>query len=49
MHYWYVGMDAHVLVISCFIDAMESKNTSATRVLDSVSSTIDSFRKVQDA
>ena len=49
MHYWYVGMDAHMLVISCFIDSKESKNPNAARVLASVPATIDSFRPAQDA
>jgi hypothetical protein len=49
MHYWYVGMDAHMLIISCFIDSKESANPNATKVLASVPATIDSFRQAQDA
>ena len=49
IHYWYVGMDAHFLVISCFIDGAQLNNANAIKVLASVPATIDSFRKVHDA
>jgi hypothetical protein len=49
MHYWYVGLDAHLLIVSCFVDAKEAKNPNTVRVLGSVPAAIDSFRKVQDA
>jgi hypothetical protein len=49
VHFWHVGMDAHVLVISCFIDSAEAENPAARKVLASVPATIDSFRRAQDA
>src|SRR5262249_10782380 len=45
MHYWYVGMDGHLLVVSCFVDAMKSSHPVAQRVLASVEPAVQSFRR----
>jgi len=45
MHYWYVGMDGHTLVVSCFVDATRSSHPVAQRVLASVEPAIHSFRR----
>ena len=44
MHYWYVGMGGHSLVVSCFVDAAKSNDPLAQRVLASVEPAIQSFR-----
>lgn len=49
MHYWYVGMDQHMLIISCFVDAKMAKSAKTAAVLLSVVPTIRSFRKFHDA
>jgi hypothetical protein len=49
MHYWYVGMDAYMLIISCFVDAKMAKSAKTAAVLASVEPTIRSFRKFHDA
>jgi hypothetical protein len=45
MHYWYVGMGGYSLVVSCFIDAAQSSNPTAERVLAAVEPAIQSFRR----
>ena len=45
MHYWYAGLDAHMLIISCFVDAEMKQSEDADIVLSSVERTIGSFRK----
>ncbi len=45
MHYWYVGMGGHSLVVSCFVDAAQSAHPLAQRVLASVEPAILSFRR----
>jgi len=47
IHYWYVGLDAHVLIVSCFIDAAEETNPLTKQVWESVIPTITSFRAAQ--
>jgi hypothetical protein len=49
MHYWYVGMDAYMLIISCFVDAKMAHSAKTAAVLASVGSTIRSFRNFDDA
>lgn len=49
MHYWYVGMNAYVLIISCFIEATMEGDPNTALVLSSVEPTIRSFRKYQGA
>ncbi|MEJ0088175.1 MAG: hypothetical protein WDM80_00230 [Limisphaerales bacterium] len=44
MHYWYVGLGGHALVVSCFIDAARTTDPLAQRVLDSVEPAIQTFR-----
>jgi hypothetical protein len=45
VHYWYVGMGGHVLVVSCFVDAAQSSHPLSQRVLASVEPTIRSFKR----
>ena len=45
MHYWYVGMGGHMLVISCFIDSAKKENPLTKQVLDAVVPAIKSFRQ----
>jgi hypothetical protein len=45
MHYWYVGLGGHSLVVSCFVDAAESSHPLTQSVLASVQPAIDSFRR----
>jgi hypothetical protein len=45
MHYWYVGLGGHSLVISCFVEAARSTDPLAQRVLASVEPAIQSFRR----
>jgi hypothetical protein len=45
MHYWYIGLGGHYLIISCFVDAAQSTDPLARRVLDSIERMIHSFRK----
>jgi hypothetical protein len=42
MHYWYVGMDERILMVSCFIDAAQGSHPLAQRVLATVEPTIHS-------
>ena len=49
MHYWYVGMDAYLLVVSCFMDASKAKSAEAGAVLSSVIPAIRSFRRFAHA
>jgi hypothetical protein len=49
MHYWYVGMDAYMLIISCFVDATMQASEATSVVLSTVEPTIRSFRKYHDA
>jgi hypothetical protein len=44
MHYWYVGMNGHSLMVSCFVDAAKSGDPVAQRVLAAVVPAIHSFR-----
>jgi hypothetical protein len=44
MHYWYVGMDGHCIVVSCFIDATRIEDPVAQRVLESIEPAIQSFK-----
>jgi len=36
MHYWYVGIDAHFIIISCFVDADFSSDERTGLVLSSI-------------
>lgn len=45
MRYWYVGMDGHALVVSCFVDAAKSDHPLAHHVLASVEPAIQSFKR----
>ena len=45
MHYWRVGMDDHMLVISCFVDSEMQDSAEAASVLSCVQPAIHSFRK----
>ena len=47
MHYWFVGMDAFSMVVSCFVDFEERENPMTQRVLDAVMPAIESFRKLK--
>ena len=49
MHFWYVGMDAYMLVVSCFVDASTAKSVEAGAVLSSVMHAIRSFRSLAHA
>jgi hypothetical protein len=42
--FWHVGMGAHMIVLSCFIDAAEGDPVMKKRVLESVNPLINSFR-----
>ena len=48
MHYWYVGLGGHSLVVSCFVDASRSTEPMTHRVLASVEPAIQSFRRVTE-
>ncbi len=45
MHWWYIGMGGHLMVISCFCDVEEKENVLTKRVLASVEPMIQSFRR----
>jgi hypothetical protein len=45
MHYWYVGLGGHFLVISCFVDAAQATDPLTQQVLASVEPAIRSFRR----
>ncbi|QJE96823.1 hypothetical protein [Luteolibacter luteus] len=45
MHYWFVGMGGHAVVVSCFIDAAQSDSIDARRVLDSILVSVKSIRR----
>ena len=49
MHYWYVGMDEYMLIISCFVDAKMAQSEKTAAVLNSVGPIIRSFRNFHDA
>jgi len=42
--FWHVGLDAHMIVVSCFIDSVEGAAAMKQRVLDTVIPLIRSFR-----
>src|SRR6476660_30683 len=42
--FWHVGLRAHTIVISCFIDSAEGESAMKKRVIDSVVRLIHSFR-----
>jgi hypothetical protein len=48
MHYWYVGLGGHTLIVSCFVDAAKSNHPLSGRVLAAVEPAIDSFRRHPD-
>src|SRR5262245_20778156 len=45
MHFWNVGLDAHVLIISCFVEAEMAQTEETDSVLSSVGPAIRSFRR----
>lgn len=45
MHYWYVGLGGHTLLVSCFVDAKKSKHPASRRVLAAAELAIGSFRR----
>ena len=45
MHFTYVGLGGHALVVSCFIDAARTSDPLAQRVLASVEPAIQTFRR----
>ncbi len=45
MHYWYVGLGGHTLIVSCFVGAQKGKHPVSKRVLASVEPAIESFRR----
>jgi len=49
MHYWYVGMDAYMLIVSCFVEATMEGDPNTVSVVSSVEPAIRSFRKYRDA
>ena len=48
MHYWYVGMDAYMLIVSCFVEATMQDDPQTAHVLSSVEPAIRSFRRYRD-
>ncbi len=45
MHYWYVGIASHVVVVSCFIDSATSDTEDVKRVLKSIPASVKSIRQ----
>jgi hypothetical protein len=42
--FWHIGLGAHTIVVSCFIDSVEGEPAMKKRVIDSVVPLIHSFR-----
>jgi hypothetical protein len=47
IHFWYVGLDEHLLIVSCFVDASRKDDDLTKRVFGAVVPAIHSFRKSQ--
>ena len=45
MHYWFVGMGGHAVLVTCFIDDLHNDVAEAKRVLDSISASVMSIRR----
>jgi hypothetical protein len=42
--FWHIGLGAHTIVVSCFIDSVEGEPVMKNRVMDAVIPLIQSFR-----
>lgn len=45
IHYWYVGLGAHVVIASCFIDSAQADTDEAKMVFNSMPTSVRSIRQ----